>query len=548
MSSTVDLVVIVKNETISVDDKNLLEKLGNNNYININEYQGVGYIKSYLESKQIECKIHLLNSNQLDQITSLFDENPFIVGFSLYVDIVNEVLSAAEILKTKYRDVHITLGGPHTSGYATQIIEDNIFVDSVVEGEGEITLFDLYSHLLKNESLSGCKGVTFRETNGSIIRNGPREKIEKLDKLPFPSRDIYEKNHQEYQYITGSRGCLGFCTFCTEASEKKLLPKEQYVRVRSAKNIVDEIEECIKKYKMHSFRFTDATFEDPAEIGRKKAEEVFDEILRRQLKVSMHIFSRSELIDQKNEIYLKKGYDAGLECVYLGIESGNNDDLKVYNKKATLEDSCRALKSISKVGIHATFGFICFNPYSTHKSLLDNADFLYSSGLGHIFYLYQTRLEALPQAPIFAKLQKDGLLTGDTCYKTHFYDYRFQNERISDLFEVIKQAYQKPPIYYMDTLIGMDRVWFKKNGTDKEIESLEPSLRRLDEIKEILNEKNYIVFKSCVEMSQAGESMKSIYEECIANPLDYLHEEYTNLYMKIRIRISKSKIKTYMVK
>ena len=63
-------------------------------------------------------------------------------------------------------------------------------------------------------------------------------------------------------------------------------------------------------------------------------------------------------------------------------------DLKVYGKRARVEDNLLAIEGLKKSNISTMFGFINFNPYSTYDSLKENAKFLKDTDLGHNFRLY----------------------------------------------------------------------------------------------------------------------------------------------------------------
>ena len=318
------------------------------------------------------------------------------------------------------------------------------------------------------------------------------------------------------------------------------------VRLRSAKNIVDEMEFLYHKYKNNSFRFTDPTFEDPGEQGVQKASEVFREIKKRNLSVSMHVFSRVENVIKLNDQYFQQGYDAGLDCIYVGIESGNAEDLKLYNKPTTVQNNQKALQIIRRNHIHASFGFINFNPYSTYERLIQNAEFLYHSGLGHVFYLYQTRLEVLPTVPIKTKLIRENLMAPGANYKTDFYDYKFADPQMGVFFRAVKAAYPKTPIYYMDTLCGIYRSWFKRrNQDDQELNSI---FKELETMQNTLRDINHELFSNMLEMHRKGCDYNEFLAYIQGHPIDNYHEDYEKLYKKINIRVKKSVFKEIMSK
>lgn len=534
MKNAVEMIVVINKEDEAV------------NFLGVNEYLGVGYIKSYLRKYNIESHIHIIFSNEMEKMKTLFDETPMIAAFSFYTDNTRYVLNMAKILKEVHPETHISIGGPQVLGYHKKIVKDNPFIDSVMVGDGEETMRDLAVRIWNKQSLDGCLGITYRDEKNEIHVNDFRPPIQDLNQLDFPDRDIFRMERQEYLYISGARGCMGTCSFCGETAVK-VNQKMPYVRYRSPKNIVDEMESLYNEFQMNCFRFTDPTFEDPSEEGIKKAEGVFDEIIRRGLNFRMHIFSRAELITEESRPYLRKAFKAGLECIYLGIESGNEQDLKLYHKRATLEDNYRAIRIIQEEGIHVGIGFICFNPYSTYDTLLKNADFLYHSGLGHVFYLYQTRLEVLASSVIQKKMIKDKLLRHDADYLLHFYDYKFQNERIGELHGIVKSAFEKTPIYYMDTLLGMDRVWVKKYMKGEQLERFQDLFHELDEIKKKRAELNYQFFKKCVLMSKDGADKREIEAFCVKEGQDIYYDEFEKLYFKINTKVKKQHYKLFKI-
>ena len=209
---TVDLIVIVKSDQSFAKTTND-KPLSDNSYISINEYLGVGYIKSYLMDRDIPVNIHVLTNDQRELLDQVADSAPFIVGFTLYADTATEVLSSIRYLSQRSPNTYIVVGGPQTYEIAESLLRDNLEISSVIFGEGEETFYELYNRLSTSQTLKDCAGTAYRQDNGTVILNPFRTPIANLDSLSFPARDIYEKNHQEFLYITGARGCLGRCSF-----------------------------------------------------------------------------------------------------------------------------------------------------------------------------------------------------------------------------------------------------------------------------------------------------------------------------------------------
>lgn len=525
-------VFLIANKSISLSGES-----DDNEYLGYNEHLGVEYIIAVLEKNGFHCAVEFISDQQLERIDELIDNETLMVGLPMYIDTVELVLKIAARVKERNKQIHVCIGGPQTMGFAGSILEENIFIDSIVEGEGEYTTLDLVQRLQNKKSLIGCNGLTHR-FQGQIIHEDNRKRIHNLDELPYPTRHIFEKHEQEYMYILGNRGCMGGCSFCDEGAKKGIYGKP-YVRNRQATNIVDELEYLYNRYGVSSFRFSDATFDDRDDNNYRKDQAVYEEIIKRNLKVRLHIFSRVDLIDKKSSDELSLASRAGVECIYLGIESANEQDLKLYRKHVSKSKALQAIHKIKEAGIHPGFGFIFFNPLSTYEGLKENAEFLHASNLGHVFYLYQTRLEVLAQSHIKNILLKENLISGNS-YRSNYHEYKFQIPQIGILCEAIQRIYKKPPIYYMDTMLAMDKIWLTKHMDSEKLEQqLGGTYQRIREIQRELNELNYLTFLNCLDMSKNGASVENIIRFGQKQGLDAYHDEVEKYYTKIKVKTKK---------
>ena len=511
----------------------------NTAFLGVNEYLGIGYIKEVLCKNGYDARIQIAQYDNDYDFRQTISEMPMIIGFNMYSDTYNQVFHLAAQAKMVYPKAYVIIGGPQVNGYEVEILNDHPEVDFIISYEGEYTFLALADRLRENKSVENCEGLTFRSVNGQIVKNKPRKAIENLDALPFPSREIHEKYRQQYLYISGSRGCNGGCIFCGETMARKNAPN---VRLRSAKSIVDEIEFLYKKYNMTSFRMTDSTFEDPGERGFKRANEIFDEIISRRLDIGLHLFSRADLVVSEPDAYFNKAYEAGVECFYIGIESGDSGDLHLYKKKSNTDINMQAINKIRAANIHLGMGFICFNPFSTYESLRNNNNFMHESGLGHNFYLLQTRLEVLPQAPIRKKLIEQGLMIGDAGYCTHFYDYHFSDPLVEKFYHIIKRAYTEQPVYYMDTILGMNRVWIKRCLTEEKRLKFDDMYAKFDSLCQEYAEKNFRFFSQCLDLCFHKASDEQIDNLIREYNLNELYQLYLAQYNKINIRVTKERV------
>jgi hypothetical protein len=125
--------------------------------------------------------------------------------------------------------------------------------------------------------------------------------------------------------------------------------------------------------------------------------------------------------------------DSGLTSVYIGLESGNDADLTLYDKGCSVADNDRAVALWREWGIYPSMGFISFNPYSTFDRLRENLAFLERHQYGaHL--CFANRVILYRGIRLIQRVEKDGLLVPGSHYDDH--RYRFVDPRSEELFAV----------------------------------------------------------------------------------------------------------------
>ncbi len=98
--------------------------------------------------------------------------------------------------------------------------------------------------------------------------------------------------------------------------------------------VADEVITLINKYGANYVDFIDSSFED----GGNKNERLSDLckiLIDRKINILFGINMRAESITKESIIYVKKMVELGLRRVYAGIESTDDNDLKLYNNKSS---------------------------------------------------------------------------------------------------------------------------------------------------------------------------------------------------------------------
>jgi radical SAM superfamily enzyme YgiQ (UPF0313 family) len=327
-----------------------------------------GYLKKYsdYELKIIDAQVEKLNYPQLEEKIREF--NPDVVGVTAMTFTLLDVIKTVEATKKSCPNAKIIIGGPHVQIYAKETANIKN-VDFVVLGEGEKIFIDLIENINNLESLKNISGLVFKY-KGEIIDTGRPEYFTDLDSLPFPPRELlpYKKyssllaKEKIITTIFTSRGCPFACNFCDRPAMGKNF------RSRSAKNVVDEMEECLKLDIKEIF-----IYDDTFTVDRQRVVDICNEITKRNLRFTWDIRARVNTVDEELLRLLKK---AGCIRIHFGVEAGTEKILKVLNKNISLEQALTAFKLSKKIGIQTLAYFMIGSPTETEEDVLQTIKFM----------------------------------------------------------------------------------------------------------------------------------------------------------------------------
>jgi radical SAM superfamily enzyme YgiQ (UPF0313 family) len=315
---------------------------------------GISSIASYLREKGID--VHLLDPEidklNLQNIKSIILYYSFdMVGLPAYTEEISDASIIAAAVKDANPRIITVVGGPHVSALPEETLTEFSSFDVGVIGEGE----QAFLELAEGKEIKDVNGIVYRAGN-NIVRNPPGKLISSLDKLPLPAWDLYDiKKYGDTLPIEPLRGCPFSCVFCFRTLGRK-------VRYKSPERIADEIESNVGKYGIRSFQFLAGTFP----ISKQHAIAVFDEIIKRDLKIK---WGSSVRVDTVNEELLIKMKEASCERLQFGVESGDPDLLNLCGKGTKLEDIKSIFKVCSDIGIKAGMNFILGLPYESEESI-----------------------------------------------------------------------------------------------------------------------------------------------------------------------------------
>jgi anaerobic magnesium-protoporphyrin IX monomethyl ester cyclase len=428
------------------------------------EHLGVALMAAVLRRAGFTATILEVEHEQLEAgVEAVVESDPSVVCFTLMSLNVQSCLSVAEAIKTRLPDTLLVAGGPAGTYGAPQLLRNNPYIDAVATGEGEPIIFELVRRRYLDEPLDDCPGLVVRDDAGTITTNPALPLIPDLDVLPFPVRDQLELhgNKLEYVRVSTSRGCVARCTFCSAPNISNRVQHGKAWRGRSVESVLDEVEHLVHTYNFRTYDFIDSTFEDPdgARKGKARARAIAEGILERNLDIFYNVCMRAENWSDDDHDLLDLLVRSGLEKVNIGIEAGNEQDLRLWDKLATVEDNIRVMRLLREHGIYLATGFIQFHPYATVETLTANADFLRQHGGGHNLRRLTERLEIYPGTVIVTRMEQDGLLHDRYYEELHPLAYSFHDEAVGKLAVHFQSLYNNEDFHERGVITEQSAVY-----------------------------------------------------------------------------------------
>lgn len=241
--------------------------------------------------------------------------------------------------------------------------------DVIIIGEGEIPIVEIAD----DKNFKDIKGIAYLDNN-EFKKNINNPLIKDLDTLPFPAYDMFNISYYRLLREVGTntkdfvlpimsgRGCTHKCNFCYRS-----IPG---FRPHSPERVVSEMDYLNKTFRINYFAFHDELTMNTEE----RMSALCEAILKHGFKdIKFNINGRLDVITFPLAKLLKR---AGCVFVNYGIESFNDDMLKIMNKKLTCEQIVRGVEYTQKAGISTGLNVIFGNIGETKEHLKNTVDFV----------------------------------------------------------------------------------------------------------------------------------------------------------------------------
>lgn len=436
------------NIVASILPRYVVEEIGNYPPLGLMYIASALIKKTAAEVEILDAQLYGMSPQQLKD--AIREKQPDLIGITTTTFTIIDAIETAKIAKEVDKNIHICIGGPHTSIYPLETAKIPE-VDSVVIGEGEETFAELVQRIENNQYLEGVKGVYFKR-GGDIIQNERREFIADIDSLAFPARQLIE--YKKYRSLIGSkhllttiissRGCPFNCLYCYQAFGKKY-------RKRSVNNIIAEIRECLQ-LGIKEFWF----FDDNFTVDRQRTLDFCRTLISEKIEILWHIRTRVDLLDEE---LLKALKSAGCKRISIGIESGVEKTLKTLRKNIDLIEAKKILTHAKNNGFEIYLDFMIGAPGETKEDVFKTISFATELDPDYVQFAVTT---PYPETDLYRMGLEKKVFEKDYWrefaskpykeFKPMLYNENLTAEQLADLLDIAYRKFYLRPKYILRRL------------------------------------------------------------------------------------------------
>lgn len=368
---------------------------------------GILWLSSYLKKYNngslgkvgcIDYQTHMRESyqyeNAADYIEKVADNCldfvPDVLAFSVMFSTGHYfAIKAAEHLKKKWPNVVTIFGGMHSSNAADRLLIEPV-VDYVCKGEGEEAFTAFVDKFHQPEERNSIKGIYNNETYMKPGVKPITDYIADLDKIPLPDWDLLDMESyirqatrmRRFEYdedvlfekraaiMMTSRGCPFRCTFCASHTVHG-----RSMRYRSVENVMNEMREIHRRFKVNVFAFEDDMFV----CSRKQAADLLGEFIKFKKEVEGFeiIFPNALSVNATTHEIIDLMKEAGMKMVNIAIESGSPYVQKnIVKKGVNLDKAKKMIAYLRSIGIITRTGFIIGFPGETKEMIEETIQYI----------------------------------------------------------------------------------------------------------------------------------------------------------------------------
>ncbi len=318
-----------------------------------------------------------------------------VLGLSVITRTANQSFELARKVRALNPRVKIVFGGPHPTALPEESLQ---FGDVVVTHEGDTTLPLLLDRLhddLASPDLTNLLGVNYIDGDKEIIRNPDRPYLtsEELSALPFPLYSDRVKRGITHNVINTSRGCPYECDFCSVIENFG----------RGFRFLDDDAAVALIRHTIQLNGKPIFFGDDIFAANRARTTRLLERLLSEGIKMPRWFAQvRVETAQDRELLRLMKRANCAMVCV--GLESVNEETLRLFHKHSTLDKNRSAIAAFKEAGIRVHGMFVLGSDADTPETLRETLEFARESRLTTSQFF---ALTALPGPPLTRRLAEE---------------------------------------------------------------------------------------------------------------------------------------------
>jgi radical SAM superfamily enzyme YgiQ (UPF0313 family) len=318
-----------------------------------------------------------------------------VLGLSGITRTANQSFELAERVRALNPGVKILFGGPHPTALPEESLQ---FGEVVVTHEGDQTLPVVLERLgddFENPDLHDVQGVCYRSPGGQNVYSPDRPYLTtaELSALPFPAYSPRVKKGITHNVVNTSRGCPYGCEFCSVIENFG----------RGFRFLDDDATVALIRHTIAMNGKPIFFGDDIFAADRNRTTRLLERLLFEDVRMPRWFAQvRVETAQDRELLKLMKRANCSMVCI--GLESVNEETLKLYHKHATLEKNRQAIAAFNEVGIRVHGMFVLGSDADTPQTIADTLEFAREARLSTAQFF---ALTPLPGPPLTHRLAEE---------------------------------------------------------------------------------------------------------------------------------------------